>query len=240
MAEVGATGQPLLILWDIDHTLIENKGVNKEIYARTFELLAGRAAEYPAETEGRTEPEIISNMLLRHGIEPTVDHIRRMPLALEAATSEKAATLRQRGHELPGARSVLAELRSTPGIIQSVLSGNIKPNAHTKLSAFGLDEYIDFEVGGYGSDDEVRDNLVRIAQDRASSKYGVKFGKTTTVLIGDTPRDVWAGRNGGAYVIGVASGSDSVETLRDEGADVVFPDLRDTRAMVEAIKGLQG
>jgi phosphoglycolate phosphatase-like HAD superfamily hydrolase len=235
----GLTVRPLLVLWDIDHTLIENHGVNKETYAQAFELLTGRRAEYPAETEGRTEPEIMRNMLFRHGIEPTADHIGRMPEALETATSAKAATLRNRGHELPGARDTLAKLQAAPGIIQSVLSGNIRPNALIKLSAFGLDAYLDFEVGGYGSDDDVRANLVGISRDRASAKYGVKFDKTTTVLIGDTPRDVQAGRNGGAHVVGVASGSDSVEALRRGGADIVFTDLRDTRAVVEAVTSFQ-
>ena len=28
-----------LVLWDIDHTLIENHGVNKETYALAFKLL---------------------------------------------------------------------------------------------------------------------------------------------------------------------------------------------------------
>jgi phosphoglycolate phosphatase-like HAD superfamily hydrolase len=230
----------LLVLWDVDHTLIENHGVNKETYAQAFQLLTGHPAEHPAQTEGRTEPEIMRNMLLRHGIKPTADHIARMPEVLEAATSSKATSLRQRGHELPGARDALAALHAIPGIIQSVLTGNIRPNALTKLSVFGLDGYLDFEVGGYGSDDDVRDNLVGVARERASAKYGVKFDKTTTVLIGDTPRDVLAGRNGGAYVVAVASGSDSVESLHSEGADVVLPDLRDTRAVVEAVTGFPG
>lgn len=33
----------LIVLWDIDHTLIENAGVSKEIYAAAFAALAGRA-----------------------------------------------------------------------------------------------------------------------------------------------------------------------------------------------------
>jgi phosphoglycolate phosphatase-like HAD superfamily hydrolase len=225
----------LLVLWDIDHTLIENHGVNKEIYARAFELLTGQRAEHPARTDGRTEPEIMRNMLLAHGIEPTPDHVERMPEALESATVSKADTLRERGHELPGARDALTAFQSSPGIVQSVLSGNIRPNAVTKLSAFQLDGYLDFEVGGYGSDDEVRANMVRIAQVRATAKYGVKFGKMNTVLIGDTPRDVQAGRNGGAQVIAVASGSDSMETLQAEGADIVLPDLQDTEAVMKAV-----
>jgi phosphoglycolate phosphatase-like HAD superfamily hydrolase len=227
----------LLVLWDIDHTLTENHGVNKEIYAYAFELLTGRRAEHPAQTDGRTEPEIMVNMLLAHGIEPTPEYSVRIPEVLEAATIAKAPILRERGHELPGARDALAALQATPGIIQSVLSGNIKPNAITKLSVFGLDGYIDFEVGGYGSDDRLRDNLVGFARERASAKHGARFGKDTTVLIGDTLRDVRAGRNGGAHVVGVATGPDSMDALRGEGADIVLPDLRDTQVVVEAITG---
>jgi phosphoglycolate phosphatase len=226
---------PLLVLWDIDHTLIENHGVNKEIYARAFELLTGQQAEYLATTEGRTEPEIMRNMLLAHGIEPTPVYVARMPEALESATLSKAVRLRELGHELPGARDALAAFKESPEVVQSVLSGNIFSNAVTKLSTFHLDSYLDFEVGGYGSDDEVRANLVRVAQERASVKYAVKFDETNTVLIGDTPRDIQAGRNGGAHVVAVASGSDSVEALRAEGADIVLSDLRDTRAVVEAV-----
>jgi phosphoglycolate phosphatase len=237
MSESQPVVRTLLVLWDVDHTLIENHGVNKETYAEAFRLLTGHSPEYPAQTDGRTEPEIMRNMLLVHGIEPAGDHVARLPEVLETATNSKAPALRERGHELPGAREALAALQETPGVIQSVLSGNIRPNALTKLSVFGLDPYIDFEIGGYGSDDEVRDNLVGIARERASAKYGVKFNKSTTVLIGDTPRDVWAGRNGGAHVIAVASGSDSMDVLRSEGADVVLPDLRDTRAVVAAVTG---
>lgn len=237
MEEAEFASRRLLVLWDVDHTLIENHGVNKETYACAFQLLTGRRAEHPAQTDGRTEPEIMRNMLIRHRIQPTAEHIARIPEVLEHATSSKVSSLRERGHELPGARDALAALQARPEIVQSVLSGNMKPNALIKLSAFRLDGYLDFEVGGYGSDDDVRANLVGIARDRASAKYGVRFDKNTTVLIGDTPRDVQAGRDGGARVVAVASGSDSMEVLHREGADTVLPDLRDTQAVVSAVTG---
>ena len=227
----------LLVLWDIDHTLTENHGVNKEIYALAFELLTGRPAERSAQTDGRTEPEIMRNMLAEHGIEAVSGYLARVPEALVSATEAKSRTLRERGYELPGARAVLSAFQSSPGIVQSVLTGNIRPNAVTKLSVFGLDRYIDFEVGGYGSDNEVRANLVGIAQERASAKYGHDFGKRNTVLIGDTLRDVRAGLKGGAKVIAVTTGTDSAEALLAEGADVVLPDLRDTDAVREAAIG---
>ncbi|WP_194853098.1 HAD family hydrolase [Nocardia sp. SYP-A9097] len=229
----------LLVLWDIDHTLIENYGVNKEIYGWAFELLTGTRAEHRARTEGRTEPEIMRNMLIEHGIQPAADYSDRVLSVLESATLSRIEKMREQGHELPGAREALTALRSTPGIIQSVLSGNIKPNAITKLSAFTLNGFIDFEVGGYGSDDHVRDNLVAIAQRRASEKYGDTFDKANTVLIGDTSRDVQAGRNGGAHVIAVASGAESPEELRTAGADLTLPDLRDTQAVIAAVTSFQ-
>ena len=37
------------------------------------------------------------------------------------------------------------------GVVQTVLTGTIKPNAIEKLRAFGLEEFFDLEIGGYGS-----------------------------------------------------------------------------------------
>ena len=142
------------------------------------------------------------------------------------------------GTRYRGGRDALAAFQAIPGVVQSVLSGNIRPNAMTKLSAFGLDGFVDFEVGGYGSDDEARANLVAVAQRRASAKHGIAFGPANTVIIGDTPRDVRAGRDGGARVVAVASGSDNMDVLRAEGADVVLPNLRDTLAVIDAVTSL--
>jgi phosphoglycolate phosphatase len=145
--------------------------------------------------------------------------------------------LRRRGHELPGARAALAAFQAAEEIAQSVLSGNTRPNAVTKLKAFTLDGFMDFEVGGYGSDDAVRANLVGIAQERASAKYGRSFGPANTMLTGDTLRDIQAGRDGGAHVVAVATGPDSAEALLAAGADIALPDLRDTQIVVDTVTG---
>lgn len=229
----------MLILWDIDHTLTENNGVNKEIYGLAFELLTGRPAEHRARTDGRTEPVVMRNMLLDHGIEPADSYLANLLEVLDSATASRIDVLRQRGHELPGARAALTALQAVPGVVQSVLTGNIRSNAITKLSAFDLDGFIDFEIGGYGSDHDERANLVAVAQQRASAKFNATFDSTNTVVIGDTTRDVRAGRIGGAYVVAVASGADSVEELKDAGADAVLPDLRDTRTVVATLTGIQ-
>jgi phosphoglycolate phosphatase len=55
---------------------------------------------------------------------------------------------------------------------------------------------------------------------------------------GDTLRDVQAGLRGGARVIAVATATDSEQALLNEGADIVLPDLRDTRAVTKALAGI--
>jgi len=229
----------LLVLWDVDHTLIENSGISKDTYARAFERLAGRSVDHEIVTEGRTDPEIMRSMLIDHGIEPTMDHMARVSGLLESSMSANASRLRERGYALPGANTALEALRDTAGIIQAPLTGNIRPNAFTKLSGFGLHAYLDFEVGAYGSDDHIRANLVGIAQRRAAAKYDATFDAKSTVLLGDTWRDVRAGRDGGAFVVAVASGKDSIDRLRSEGADIVLPDLRDAKSVVEAITSVR-
>jgi phosphoglycolate phosphatase-like HAD superfamily hydrolase len=223
----------LLVLWDVDHTLIENGGVSREVYLTAFEILLGRPATAEVETDGRTDPQIMRELLASHGlIYQDDDRSRR---ALIEALARKGDDLRRWGHAMSGAEEVLQALEGSPEVVQTLLTGNVQPNAVVKLTAFGLADYVDFDIGGYGSDDEVRSRLVAVAQQRATRKHGVLFGPLNTVLIGDTPRDVHAALEGGARVVAVATGSSSVRDLRAAGADVVLQDLTDTAAVQRAI-----
>ncbi|GAA1558424.1 HAD family hydrolase [Kribbella lupini] len=230
----------ILLLWDVDHTLIENAGVSKEIYARAFEHLTGRAPAASIQTDGRTDFEIVGNLLRANGENPDGFARQVITEALVTAMKEKYDDLRRRGSVLPGAREALSAVLLDNSIHQSVLTGNIAPNGRAKLAALGLDQFIDFEIGGFGSDDIDRPKLVGYAQRRAGEKYGVEFELKSTVLIGDTTRDIRAAKNGGAQAIGVATGIDSADVLRTEGADAVFDDLRDTEAVIAAVRKLAG
>lgn len=122
-----------------------------------------------------------------------------------------------------------------PGVIQSVLTGNIMPNALVKLSTFGLDRWLDLNVGAFGEDRRVRADLVPVAQSRAAERYGFDAGRSVTVLIGDTRLDVRAGLDGGARVVGVATGVATTDELKDAGADAVLADLSDVAGLLAAL-----
>lgn len=222
-----------LVLWDVDHTLVENNGVSKQIYAAAFTALTGRPAVHPPPTEGRTDREITRLLFAAHGLPvPTWSAVAE---ALERAGAALSERLSEQGWALPGAADCLRALAGRPDVVQSVLTGNIRPNARMKLAAFDLDDLVDLDAGGYGADGVERAELVTMAQQRAGAKYGGRFDAGSTVLVGDTPRDVEAGRDGGALVVAVATGEHSTDELRRAGATIVLPDLTDVDHVVSAI-----
>ena len=230
-----------LVLWDIDGTLVQAGEVGRDIFAEAFQAVLGRAPDQVAarmlSMAGRTDPEIALELLAAHEIAEGERHLPAFSEALVTALAAKAVAIRERGRALPGARDVLAALGRDDGVVQSLLTGNVQPNALLKLASFGLDGYLDFEVGGFGSDHRHRPSLVEVARDKAERKYGTAFDATATVLVGDTPLDVAAGRAGGARVVAVATGPYGLDELEETAADAVLPDLRDTDAAVAAILG---
>lgn len=223
----------LIVLWDIDHTLIDNAGVSKEIYAAAFSASAGRVPAGPARTEGRTDRLIMREMFIRHGLpEPSWPAIEA---ALAQAGEERLADLRKRGTALPGVRDALKAASTRDGWVSSVLTGNIAANADVKLSAFGLDSLLDLSVGAFGADAEQRPDLVGVARERAQRLRGVT-DDVPVVLVGDTPRDVEAALATGSGIVAVASGIHSAEELAAAGATTVLADLSDTSSLIRILE----
>lgn len=227
-------GGRVLVLWDVDHTLIENGGVSKANYALAFEILTGRPAQTVARTDGRTDVDIMAGLFADNGAVPPADQDEVLS-ALAEAGRRNVDELRSRGHSLPGATECLECLAGRSDVINSVLTGDIEENARVKLGTFGLDEWIDFTVGAFGAEHRVRSQLVPIAQAKAVERYGFDAESEVTLLVGDTVRDVMAGREGGARVIAVATGLDSQGDLREAGADVVLATLEDVNAFCCAL-----
>jgi phosphoglycolate phosphatase-like HAD superfamily hydrolase len=229
-----------LVLWDVDHTLIENSGVAKLVYAAAYGLVAGRPPATRPVTDGRTDGEIIRGMLVANGLAVTTDHEARLFAALRQAMDAHTTVLAERGYALPGTAEAITALDDIPGVVQSVLSGNIAYNARAKLAPFGLDRLLDLDIGGYGDDHADRHMLVAVAQHKAATKYRRAFTAANTLLIGDTPRDAQAGRDGGALVLGVATGIFSEQELIDAGVQRALPDLKDTARVLAACRALLG
>lgn len=232
-----------LVLWDIDRTLVYVGEVDRTAYREAFAEVVGRPAErLPAKGTGVTMPLAIRGLLADNGVgEREVDAL--VPRMLESVPRRFAAhteDVRRLGTVLPGAMQALKAVAAKPDLVATVVTGNLRPNALIKLSVFGMDRYLDAEVGGFSSDDAHRPALVGIAQRRAGDRYASAFGAANTVIVGDSLEDVRTGLEGGARVIAVASGTTAADRLAEAGADVVLPDLTDAARLLQEIRGLTG
>lgn len=228
-------GARTLVLWDVDHTLMETGGVGGELFSAAFEQATGRALEHAATVTGRTEPAIFKETAERQGIAWSTELFNRYADLLARGYRQRVAELSRRGRALPGAAAAIAALAGSDAVVQSVLTGNLRPVAQVKLETFGLDSGLDLDVGAYGSDDLVRARLVGIARVRAGRKCEARFDGGATVLVGDTPGDVEAALDGGARIVAVASGRNTADELRQAGARIVLPDLQDTDGLVRTV-----
>jgi len=236
----------LLVLWDIDYTLVNARGVGSELYTKVFTGLYGRPLPQPGSMAGRTDRAIAREVLALAGLDghDGTDGLDQQLLVFQAALNDTAPAFAARARQvvtaLPGASAALAGLAALApgqGPVQSLLTGNIRPMAEIKLAAAGLTRHLDLEVGSYGDLHEIRAELVAPARDAAAAAYAEDFGGTATVLIGDTPLDVAAALATGARAVGVATGHFSAADLAAAGAHAVLPDLTGTAAVVSAILG---
>jgi phosphoglycolate phosphatase-like HAD superfamily hydrolase len=228
---------PSLVLWDIDHTLIETRGIGGQVYAEAFAKVTGHTLNRTPTLAGRTEPVIFREALKVNGVEDGEGLYDKFAAEQARGYADRLEDLRRQGRALPGALEALRVLSQRGDVTQSVLTGNTRPSSEIKLRAFALDRYIDFDIGAYGTDDDTRANLVGIARQRAEKARGRHYENGNTVLIGDTLNDVAAALDSGARIIAVASGSDTADELAAAGAQTVLPDLTDTSAVLAAIFG---
>ncbi len=229
-----------LVLWDVDHTLINAGGLSAHLYGVVFRQLFGRELRRAAPMAGRTDRAIILDTLTLAGIAEPARHVCEFARGLAREAPEFGRRVRERGHALPGAVAALralADAGNSRGVVQSVLTGNVRALAEVKLGALGLVSYLDMDVGAYGDAHEVRAELVTVARRRATRAYLREFPGEMTVLVGDTPLDVEAARATGARAVGVATGASSPGDLAAAGAHAVLPDLTETAAVVAAVLG---
>jgi len=224
-----------LVLWDIDHTLIQTGGVGSEVFQTAFKAATGRDLENVPDPTGKLEPALFAAACVENGIQVTAAVFEAFAEAQEQEYRSRAADLGQRGRVLPGVRELLTALGETPGVVQTVLSGNTLRSGRAKLELFGLDRWLDYSCAVGGEDADTRPGLVAVAWNRAQMAHGHRYTAADTVVVGDTPADVEAALRNGCRLVAVATGTTTAEKLAEAGARMVLPDFADQRRALEAI-----
>ena len=231
-------------MWNIDLTLLDVGRPTRAAYADAFREVTGRPLVQLPQMAGRTESEIFFEALALNAVGPEPGEaageelLSRFTHQLAVAFGARRGQLTEQGRLMPGARDAVAQVGRLPGVVQTVLTGAIRPNAIEKLRAFGLERFFDAEIGGYGSEVYPKGAMLLNARSRAGQKYGADFSERSTLYVGDSSRDMEAARIGGSRSLGVASGRSSAGELRDAGADAVLDDLADTAAVIATVDRL--
>ncbi|MGO9957944.1 MAG: haloacid dehalogenase-like hydrolase [Solirubrobacteraceae bacterium] len=229
--------QPLLLLFDIDGTLVGRAaGAHSEALRQALREVHGvdtnelRSQISPA---GRTDGEIARLLLLRAGV--TAERIDERAVDVREACCAAYARLCPpdlSDKVLPGVSHLLEWLSSRPDVRLSLVTGNFEPVARLKLRRAGLGHYFPAGQGAFGSDSEDRAALPPIARRRAGSD-GVPHARARTIVIGDTPRDIVCARADDVRCLAVATGPYEPAELAD--ADAVARDAVALRPLLEAL-----
>jgi phosphoglycolate phosphatase-like HAD superfamily hydrolase len=224
-----------LLLFDVDGTLILSGGAGVRAMTRAF------AQEFGVENgfdgipvAGYTDRFLLSRALERAGLPDTAEtHERFRERYLERLREEIARPSTGWSGVLPGVAALLEAITAGGRHHPALLTGNYEGGARIKLGHFGLAHY--FAWGAFGDDSPDRSELARLAVQRARERAIPEAACTNVWVIGDTPHDITCARAIGARVVAVATGSYSMEQLRECGADVVLADLDDTAGVLRLL-----
>ena len=205
------------VLFDIDGTILVTGGAGAVAWQRAFDELYGVEANIAEHTDaGMTDPEIAAivfrEVIGREGSPEERSraiggYLRHLPDTVAESDGYRV---------MPGVEALLDELIDS-GRLLGLVTGNIEAAAHIKLARAGLNRF--FSFGGYGSDSADRTEVTKAALRRGELVSGSSIVPGKCIAVGDTPRDVAAGHGAGIEVVGVATGSYSVDELRQAGAD---------------------
>ena len=223
----------MLVLFDIDGTLVHGL---PEGHTRAMTDAMRAVWDVPVTPDdvwginpgGRTDREIARLVLRGHGVsDADIDAGNAEWMDLACRLHAEVAHLHAPPVAAPDAVAVTAALAGA-GAELALVTGNLEAIGRAKVAAAGLGDSFAARGGGFGSDSEVRADLVRLARERAARPYA----DDEVVVVGDTPRDVVAARGAGVRVIAVTTGAHDAAALAD--ADGVAADLTGVLALLQA------
>jgi phosphoglycolate phosphatase len=228
------SGRNVLVLFDIDKTLLKGSKIHKEAFVHAISKVYGVKIEMAGiNYGGMTDQQIIRAFLERAGVSPEATNEK-----VDSCIREMADFYDRESHRdaelmaLPGANELIEELEKR-GVDVGLLTGNVERIAHLKLKLAGIRKR--FEIGGFGEHSPIRSELVGLAIERARKATGKDYRKEDVFLVGDTPRDVEAAKGAGVGIIAVSTGESSGEELRAAGAADVLGSLEEIARFLRII-----
>ncbi|MDP4626104.1 MAG: haloacid dehalogenase-like hydrolase [Akkermansiaceae bacterium] len=217
-------GEPWLLLFDIDGTLVDTGGKGMAALRKTAIEVFGGAGP-PLDLAGSTDLGILENLYIHFGIEASDEQTHAFFEAYHRHLADSLESNPGEGMVLDGAVELLETLVTREHAQLALLTGNTSLGAEIKLRHYGLGHH--FSFGAFGSDRANRNDLGVIALERALAVTGREYHPDRTLIIGDTPKDIACAHAIGARCLAVATGQFSAAQLMEAGADWVIGSLRE-------------
>jgi phosphoglycolate phosphatase-like HAD superfamily hydrolase len=218
----------VLVLWDIDGTLVTHAPSPRDRHAHAVSTVLGRKVEPIPAGIGKTDRQIMVELFADHL--PSEAEIEKAFEVIDSLTEEDMETAPSIA--IDGVLDALVAL-SDSGAEHSVLTGNSPARAQLKLRSAGLAEHIDFDSGFYGHIHSTRMELVAAAAERLSLQQGIR-----PIIVGDTPLDILAAHASGFPVVATTTGIFDAAALEEHRPDAVMSDFSDARAFTETITAI--
>jgi phosphoglycolate phosphatase len=214
-----------LILFDIDGTLLHGKGIGREATRRAMLEVFGTEGtidghQFAGKTDWLTLCEVLAGQ--GYSAEAVGRHLPVYEQSLARHMAELVADYEVVG--LPGALEIVTVLRQRADCVLGIVTGNVSTTAPVKLRAAGFDPAW-FPVGAYGSEALHRDELPRLALQRAIQHTRWQILPQQVTVIGDTVDDIRCARALGARAVAVTTGFTRREALVAAQPDYLLESL---------------
>lgn len=217
-----------IVLFDIDGTLVKAGGSGKLALNRAVMHLHGEA-------------DVCSKFYLAGGTDKSnfrqafIEAKGRKPAKKEVEAIEKKylkflpsevklAVKDGRYEEIPGVSKLLKFLLGQKDVMLGLGTGNLRKGAFIKLEPSGLARY--FLFGGFGCDSFHRTQVLKTAVKRAGRLAGKGIEPKDVYVIGDTHKDVLAGKEAGYHTGAVTCGFGDRKKIIAAGPELVSKDFR--------------
>jgi phosphoglycolate phosphatase-like HAD superfamily hydrolase len=232
----------MLVLFDVDGTLLLSRGASLRCYrAAARELFGREMSSEGMQTAGGLDPLIWRALCANNGIhaqEADRQHERFRATYARILAAELAAG--GVAYALPGVPALLDALSGQDGggprASIGLLTGNYPETGRLKLEAAGIAPER-FAVAAWGDEADRRPDLVPLARRRHARHSGQQLPAEQVVIVGDTPHDVECARVHGCRSLAVATGGSTREQLAACGPSRLVDDLSDTAAVLEWLAG---
>ncbi len=218
----------MLVLFDIDGTMLSSEGVGVRSIEETCKKMFGKPCSLDGiPIGGRLDPLIWNDVCQKHDIENSESLHNTFRVQYTGVLKKNLAEIKVK--ILPGVQRLVGTLAAMPKVTLGLVTGNYEETGRMKIEAAGFDSTL-FTANAWGTDGLLRKELPPYAIQQTEDNH--------VILLGDTVHDVTSGQSAGCKVIAVCTGSHDRATLVASEPDLLLEDLSDVEAVLHWITNI--